>query len=136
MSVVYNKIGLVSSVIDNSIKELIGEAPTVIRNDIRQRMNKPHSGRIYKRGNVSHQASAPGEAPAIDTSNLLNSIETVNISPLKSAVQSDAVQSLALELGRPEKNLAPRPAWIPAANNFVKYAVKKLKALVGKVQNV
>ena len=31
------------------------------------------TGRVYKRGNVLHQASAPGEAPAVDTGNLLNS---------------------------------------------------------------
>ena len=33
----------------------------------------PKTGRIYKYGNVLHQASAPGEAPAVDTGNLLNS---------------------------------------------------------------
>jgi hypothetical protein len=31
------------------------------------------TGRIYKRGSVLHQASAPGEAPAVDTGALLNS---------------------------------------------------------------
>jgi hypothetical protein len=32
------------------------------------------SGRIYRYGRGEHQASAPGEPPAIDTGNLLNSI--------------------------------------------------------------
>lgn len=31
-------------------------------------------GRFYKRGNVLHQASAPGEAPSTDTGRLVNSI--------------------------------------------------------------
>lgn len=36
----------------------------------------PKTGRIYlkgKKGEIKHQASAPGEAPAVDTSNLINS---------------------------------------------------------------
>lgn len=36
----------------------------------------PKTGRVYmkgKAGDIQHQASAPGEAPAIDTSNLVNS---------------------------------------------------------------
>ncbi len=34
------------------------------------------TGRIYKRRTVTHQASAPGEAPASDTGRLVNSINT------------------------------------------------------------
>src|SRR5262245_62766200 len=37
---------------------------------------QPKSGRVYKRGNRTHTASAPGEAPAIDTGFLANSIQT------------------------------------------------------------
>lgn len=36
----------------------------------------PKSGRVYmkgKKGDIQHQASAPGEPPAVDTSNLINS---------------------------------------------------------------
>jgi hypothetical protein len=35
----------------------------------------PASGRVYVRGNVTHQASAPGEAPATDTGRLASSTE-------------------------------------------------------------
>jgi phage gpG-like protein len=34
------------------------------------------SGRIYMHGNVAHQASAPGEPPAVDTGELLNSVQS------------------------------------------------------------
>lgn len=33
------------------------------------------SGTVYKRGNRTHQASAPGEPPKSDTGNLIRSIE-------------------------------------------------------------
>jgi hypothetical protein len=36
-------------------------------------MSPPKSGMIYRRRGVEHQASAPGEAPANDTSRLVNS---------------------------------------------------------------
>ncbi len=37
-------------------------------------MSGSKSGRIYKRGTITHRASAPGEAPASDTGRLANSI--------------------------------------------------------------
>ena len=37
----------------------------------------PRTGRIYRRGGVVHQASAPGEAPASDTGELRQSIVSV-----------------------------------------------------------
>lgn len=36
----------------------------------------PKTGRLYKRRTVTHQASAPGEAPASDTGRLVNSVAT------------------------------------------------------------
>ena len=37
-------------------------------------LSGPKTGRIYKRGRKTHQASAPGEAPASDKGLLVNSI--------------------------------------------------------------
>lgn len=42
----------------------------------RRIMQGGKTGRIYKRGNRQHQASAPGEPPATDYGALVNSIET------------------------------------------------------------
>lgn len=39
-------------------------------------INSPRTGRVYRRGGVTHKASAPGEPPAPDTGYLLNSIRT------------------------------------------------------------
>ena len=43
----------------------------------------PKTGRIYRHGNVEHQASAPGEAPATDTGNLVNSIASDRVRPMR-----------------------------------------------------
>jgi HK97 gp10 family phage protein len=74
--------------------------------------NPPKSGRIYKRGNVLHQASAPGEAPATDIGLLVNSAYT------KKAADSDyetgftAEYAAALEFGTAK--MQPRPYLRPA----------------------
>lgn len=73
------------------------------------------SGRIYKRGKVEHQASAPGEAPANDLGNLAAGIKVGSgDGPLWRVVQSTAVQSLALEFGSLDGKIAPRPFMGPA----------------------
>ena len=137
MSVEYNNISKVMALIDGEIQSIIRDEPENMRNDIRGAMNSSgRSGRIYTRRSVTHQASAPGEAPAPDTGNLVASIVTRQTDAMHSAVQSDAVYSLALELGRPEVNLLPRPAWIPAKNTAVKRIRKRLKVLRKKVENV
>ncbi len=42
--------------------------------EIQRPMRGPKSGRVYRRKSVVHRASAPGEAPAIDTGILRFSI--------------------------------------------------------------
>lgn len=73
------------------------------------------SGRIYKRGKVTHQASAPGEAPASDLGNLAAGIKVGSgEGPLWRVVQSNAIYSRALEFGRLDGSIAPRPFLHPA----------------------
>lgn len=40
---------------------------------VRQILNTPKTGKLYRRRGIVHQASAPGEAPASDTGRLVNS---------------------------------------------------------------
>lgn len=68
----------------------------------------PKTGRIYHRGGVSHQASAPGENPAGDTGQLANSITTsVDAAALTGTVGIGAAHGKFLEYGT--RNMAPRP---------------------------
>ena len=60
------------------------------------------SGRIYKRGKgKTHQSSAPGEAPATDTGNLVNGISTQKVSDANWEVPVAADYAAKLEEDRP-----------------------------------
>lgn len=91
----------------------------VIRNfiyDLRNRMvvsfNEPKSGKRYPRGKRMHQASAPGEAPAVDFGNLQNSIAIEFPTPLKGVLTISAEYGRWLEDGT--DSIAPRPFVVPA----------------------
>jgi HK97 gp10 family phage protein len=76
-------------------------------------LNTPKTGRVYVRGGVEHQASAPGEAPASDTGDLTNKITTnYDFTELSGTVTSNSVHGLMLEYGT--KNMEPRPYLRPA----------------------
>lgn len=72
-------------------------------------MNPPKSGRIYKRGNVAHQASAPGEAPATDTDALVGSAYTEKLGDSDYETGFTAEYAAHLEFGAPNAHIAPRP---------------------------
>lgn len=100
-------------------------------NEVKTRMrNSPATGRIYTRGGIRHQASAPGEPPAPDTGRLLQSIQwRVRHEGLHwfAEVGTNVGYALYLEFGAAKgvKNrqgkltqvqwiLFPRPVWGPA----------------------
>lgn len=68
----------------------------------------PKTGRIYRRGNVEHQASAQGEYPAGDTGNLMRSIHHI-VDPLKleGRVEASAKYAIPLEFKPPERGGRP-----------------------------
>ena len=74
------------------------------------------SGRVYRRRSVTHQASAPGEAPANDTGRLARSIIT-SIEPggqvaKITAGSSQVAYAVMLEFGTAK--MLPRPFMHPA----------------------
>ena len=71
------------------------------------------TGKVYKRRSVTHRASAPGQAPASDTGDLLNHI-TRNLGRDFAEVGATKQHGLHLELGAPSRNLAARPWLLPA----------------------
>ena len=100
-----------------------------LRGDIVKRIQGgPASGAVYTRGGVSHQASAPGEAPASDTGRLAGSITFDKTGPMSATVGSDLVYAAALEFG--SGRIDPRPAWVPAIEKITpKYIARLEKAL-------
>jgi HK97 gp10 family phage protein len=91
------------------VEDVANEAVSLI-------LNTPKSGRIYHRGGVAHQASAPGEPPASDTGQLVASVTTsVDETSLTGNVNFGSDHALALEKGT--FKMAPRPFARPALVN-------------------
>ena len=105
------------------VKEALGEIET----DIKTGMAGPKSGRVYSRGTREHQASAPGEMPAVDYSNLVNSIQTEMDGETTGAVYTNVDYAPMLEWGTTE--MEARPAWTPAAENARPEFIRKMSDL-------
>lgn len=90
------------------------------------------SGRIYKRGNIFHQASAAGQAPATDTGFLVNNIALVfDADRTGASVESRAPYSGELEFGT--KNMGARPFLHPAVEKSRPKIVGWLKKFKVKI---
>lgn len=86
----------------------------------------PHTGRIYRRGNVVHQASAPGQPPAPDTGALMQSVYHEMDGPLSAVAGSRLVYSQYLEFGT--SRMAARPVWRPAVEDMGKVFTNRVIA--------
>ena len=91
-------------------------------------MNPPKSGRIYRRGNVAHQASAPGEAPATDTGNLVNSAYTKKLADADYETGFTVEYAAPLEFGTAK--IEPRPYLRPAVEAVRKAFIAAIKRIV------
>lgn len=94
------------------IAKVLDAVGTSIINGVKKQMRESKSGRVYKRGKKGrdHVASAPYEAPAVDTGRLINSsIYKRNVSPLELIVGSNVKYSEHLEFGT--RRMKPRPSW-------------------------
>jgi len=90
---------------------------------------EPKTGREYKRGGKTHIASAPGEAPAVDTSQLTNSVQREPTGDASAVVGTNVEQALHTEFGT--SRMEPRPwlgpAFEEAAESFEKGVKELLK---------
>lgn len=95
------------------IAKAVAATALMVNTDIKKRIKRgAKTGRVYRRGTVTHQASAPGQAPATDNGTLASSITFKQVSPLTAEVESRLDYATYLEFGT--QNIAPRPAWVPA----------------------
>lgn len=51
-------------------KKGLADVGVVVTNRVKKNLSQKGTGRIYRRGGVLHQASAPGRPPAVDTGRL------------------------------------------------------------------
>lgn len=99
---------------------------------VRLIMQTSKTGRVYKRGAVVHQASAPGEAPASDTGRLVQS-RTVDILPdeLKGRLTFHTDYAAKLEFGTAKMESRPYARQALRSKQAAVQAV--IAAEVGKV---
>ncbi len=94
------------------------------------------SGRIYKRGSVNHQASAPGEPPASDGGELLSSITHWDETADGLVVNVGSVLPTARHLEFGTRKMAARPFLFPALdinrNNIIARIKQALAPKKGK----
>ena len=94
-------------------------------------MQPPKHGEQYRRGQKWHTASAPGEAPAIDTSNLANSIREDFPAELTGVVFTPSEYAPPLEFGAAGGKVAARPFLVPAAEAEWPTFIAAMKKLAG-----
>lgn len=120
------KLTALSDQTTKTLKKNIATAALRYETDLKKEINTgARSGVVYKRGSVSHQASAPGEPPKSDTGQLVNSIHTVSKKRgLSAEVKSQLPYAGELELGT--SKVAARPVWLPVAERLKPIFAKDL----------
>ena len=90
-------------------------AAQVLEAAIKRQLSHPGSGRLYKHRSVTHQASAPGEPPAVDTGTLRRTIGQEVVEGVR-RVGSGQAYAAAQEFGHVYEHgvLEPRPFMRPA----------------------
>jgi len=70
-----NNLAQIAARLPRALTEIVKETLNDVESDIAVAMGEPKSGRQYRRGERWHQASAPGQAPAMDMGALAASIQ-------------------------------------------------------------
>lgn len=118
----YNRLPQISGEIRRALSRELDEAILAIGAQAIASMRDVKSGRMYGK----HQASAKGEAPAIDTSALANSIEVDETGEFERVVFTNQEYAAALEFGRADGKLAERPFFRPAVKKLRNQIVRRL----------
>ena len=108
--------------------EAIRQTAQLVVDHAKASMSGPKSGQLYKRGKKMHRASAPGEAPAVDTGNLVNSFSTARAGRLRYEIDVNAEYAPHLEFGT--SRMAARPFLRPALKAVEKTFYSLLSGIV------
>ena len=100
-----------------------------IEGQVKAAMLTAKHGRRYG----THTASAPGEAPADDTGNLVSSIDVLERSSLEAVIGTPVEYSRYLEEGT--SRMAARPMWDKTARDSVPTLEKLLASAVARARS-
>ena len=87
----------------------------VIERETKALLEGSRTGHTYTYKSRTHVASAPGEAPAVDTGNLKNSLRVLEVTDERASFGTSADYAAYLEFGT--RHMAARPYLRPAAEN-------------------
>lgn len=105
----FNHFGQIRLGMEDRLSKVVRAAGFNINERIQRNFRGPKSGRWYG----GHRASAPGEAPAIDTGAYASSIRVEALDPFHAIVATNSEQGPYLEFGT--RRMEPRPHFSPAA---------------------
>ncbi len=118
--------------VEAAISRFVRKSALYIEGEIKSSMAEPKSGNEYKRGTDKiHVASAPGESPAVDSSNLIGSIMP-QIKTLEAKVGTPVEYAQYLETGT--SRIDSRPVWektatevLPTLENLLKNELRAIR---------
>lgn len=121
-----SKLGKISDdLVVDTLNDLVMDTQA---NAVRGIQRGPASGRTYKRGTVTHKASAPGQFPMSDTGRLAANVEfeVANKSRKVAVVGTNIQYGAFLEFGT--SKMAARPWLMPSFRKASEGVAKELKA--------
>ena len=113
-TVEFNRLPEIARRLPQEVRDVIQETILEIETDLKAEMAEPKHGALYPRGYGTHQASAPGEVPAVDYGILINSVQTTMERDDLGLVYEGTEYAEVLEYG--SVHMAPRPHMTPAAD--------------------
>jgi hypothetical protein len=125
---VYNHIPRLTLEMETKAGILVHTTALLVEQRSKASMSGPKSGRIYRRGKKSHQASAPGEPPAVDTGKLKNSIHTTMVTTTKAQVIANTDYAERLE------KRMKRQFFSPVLDQLRDWFVTEMEKVIGGVK--
>ena len=119
--------------LEKAISRFIRKGVTHIEGELKSSIAEPKSGRKYKRkGGKTHVASAPGESPASDSSDYINSIGPPIFETLEGKVGTPLEYPVYLEEGT--STIAERPLWAQTAHDVLPTLEALLASEIGTIR--
>lgn len=111
--VVFNHLPQIAAALRPAVRSVIDETCMDLKTDISADMAEAKHGQVYPRPSGDHQASAPGESPAVDHG-FLAEVKHEMLKDDLGLVYEDQDYAPTLEYGT--ERMAPRPHMAPAAD--------------------
>lgn len=124
----YTRFGQIGTAMLRAIDRICEDTALEIHARSQMSMYGPKHGRIYVRRGRIHQASAPGEAPAVDTGHLVTSVITRRVALADYETSYGAKYAAMLEYGT--RRILPRPFVRPAINAVARKFFEAIRNVV------